>query len=129
MYKRICPFTLPYLHLYIFIPLCQRLIYLFFFFLQNRLRPPLPSLFSLCSCPPGPPNPQPPLKLSKRWRAEEGNHGGRHGSLAIFVPHFLQKMIDLANYPMLLSLSHTTSSRSYGGNQRSLAMCRIANAI
>lgn len=29
-------------------------------------------------------------------------------------------MIDLANYPMLPSLSHTTRGRRYGGNQRSL---------
>lgn len=38
-------------------------------------------------------------------------------------------MIDLANYPMLPSLSRTTSGRRYGGNQRSLGVCRIADAI
>lgn len=49
--------------------------------------------------------------------------------ISYICPHFLQKMIDLANYPMLPSLLHTTRTRRHVGNQRSPGMCRRADAI
>lgn len=62
----------------------------------------------------------------QRW----GEKSWRHACIISYIcPHFLQKMIDLANYPILPSLLHTTSGHHYGGNQRSLGMSRIADTI
>lgn len=40
--------------------------------------------------------------------------------ISYICPHFLQQMIDPANYPMLPSLSQATRGCRYDGNQRSL---------
>ncbi len=85
-------------------------------------------LTSLPSSTTLPPLSSPPLTQQRMesW----GEKSWRQARIISYIcPHFLQKMIDLANYPMLPSLSHTTSGRRYGGNQRSLGVCRIADAI
>lgn len=111
--------------------LCQRYFNLFFckikkkIFMWNRASTPslIPLVFSTL-----PPFSFPPLtqQRMKSW----GEKSWRQARIISYIcPHFLQKMIDLANYPMLPSLSHTTSGRRYGRNKRSLGMCLIADAI
>lgn len=125
MFECICSFTPPSLFpscLYLF--LSWRLFYLFFdrAGTSTPLLTPLPSSTAL-----------PPLSsplLTQQRMESWGEKSWRQARIISYIcPHFLQKMIDLANYPMLPSLSHTTSGRRYGGNQRSLGVCRIADAI
>ncbi len=88
MFDCICPFKPPFLSTSVFRRfLRQRLFYLFSDKVGQR-----PAHSPLVSCTAFPPLSFPFLsspflpELSKGWGAEERNHGGRHGSLAIFVP-------------------------------------------
>lgn len=81
---------------------------------------------------------QPPLRLTRssppltqRQRMEiRGVKSGMQARIISYIcPHFLQKMIDSANYSVLPSPSHTTSGCCFGGSQRSLGMCCISGAI
>lgn len=79
--------------------------YFTFFFLHSgtsRLLLTTAFLPPLCSPP-----------LTPRRMESWGEKSWRQARIISYIcPHFLQKMIDLANYPMLPSLSHMTRGRS-----------------
>lgn len=121
----ICSFTPPSPFLSVFISFYVGGYFTFFFWQSSTSTPLFTSLPSSTTLPPLSPPP-----LTQQRMESWGEKSWRQARIISYIcPHFLQKMIDLANYPMLPSLSHTTSGRRYGGNQRSLGVCRIADAI
>jgi len=77
--------------------------------------------------PPLPPPPPDPLLLLLTWQRVEsrGEKSWRQARIISYIcPHFLQKMMDLANYPMLPSPSRPTSGRHRGGSRCALGAKR-----